>query len=399
MDQPSQQKDSRLAEPIVLLFENSPFGTLDAIVQHDGKSVYFYLSEGQAQQNSGNKNVFGTRACWVRNLEIGPLVLNEDEMRAGISPMLPRTHCVVRESQPPPVAEQLRVVWLEEGNGAALLESGDDDQEEMIAMIPPWSGLEGFHGYAKECAMESPLCWPMPDNQKLNRRVTDADQFWREWNGASDPFAQLQPQILASYDAKLLSGKKRSINEEDNPKYFSIDGGNFPPRGMVWYQHSDHVVIATVGLSVCPQPAVELFTDDPRNHRRIELAIRLAGDFSSDAGQAKLKKLSQQLSGLAGYPWRNFTWLGAGHTCGLTNTLPNCESALLVSDRQIAVSPSDRIELPTFRDDPINLLWLVPIEPSVQQKLQDKELSVEAVIASHQDRSNQFQNPEQEPPT
>ena len=63
MNQPSKQQ--RLAEPIVVLFEPSPFGTLDAIVQHDGKSVYFYLSEGDTARDSEKRSLFGMRACRV----------------------------------------------------------------------------------------------------------------------------------------------------------------------------------------------------------------------------------------------------------------------------------------------------------------------------------------------
>jgi hypothetical protein len=84
MDPNPKQSNERLSEPVVLHFETSPFQTIDAIVQHDGKSVYFYLNESHlrdGQSENPNTNIqtgFGTRACWVRNLEIGPLVLNED---------------------------------------------------------------------------------------------------------------------------------------------------------------------------------------------------------------------------------------------------------------------------------------------------------------------------------
>ena len=86
-----------------LLFETSPYGNIDAIVQHDGRAVYFYLNGVEP---------FGTRACWVRNLQAGPLVLNEDEMQQGLPPMLPKTHCRNAAAQPIPVAEYLEICLL-----------------------------------------------------------------------------------------------------------------------------------------------------------------------------------------------------------------------------------------------------------------------------------------------
>lgn len=373
-------------EPEVLLFETSPYGTLDAIVQQDGKTVYFYLHESTQVK----PNTFGTRACWVRNLDIGPYVLNEDEMRKGISPMLPRTHTLQRESMPIPDAQNLRIVWLEEGNGAALIEknagekNAGEKNEKILSVIPPWSGLEGFHGYAAECAMESPICWPMPDNPRLAERIERASDFWRQFGKSPDPFSILQPQILRAYDARFLP-EGQSVDAEPDKQYFSIDGGKFPPRGMVSYQFADEVIIATVGVSLCPQPAVELFTEDPRNHRRIELAIHLSGDFGPANDSARIDQIRKQISGLAGYPWHYFTWLGNGHTCGLVDIEPGCQSALLVHDSAVsrAMRPlrgSAAVSLPEFRGDPINLLWLIPITPSQQQELQENTLSVDEIL-------------------
>ncbi len=386
MSTDSNPTTDRLADPIVLLFERSPYGTLDAIVQHDGKAVYFYLNEPKTDRPP----LFGTRACWVRNLELGPMVVNEDEMKQGVSPMLPRTQCVNRMAQPVPDPERLSVVWLEEGNGAALIEDSPETDAGLrtIALIPPWSGLEGFHGYAAQCAVESPLCWPMPDNPKLRQRIDLARRFWDHWRSKEDnPFASLQPQILSAFD--------RSFGAENQQGYFSIDGGAFPPRGLVQYEiqaqdsGAAEIVLATVGMSICPQPAVEIFTDDPTNFRRIELAIRVPRERFSPAsekddppatGKLSLETLQRNLSGLASYPWTDFTWLGPGHTCGLVGAEPGCQSALLISDQQLA-SPSP-MELPEFRGDPINLLWLFPLHAQQQQLLQSNEMTVEQFLAN-----------------
>ena len=60
-------------EPEVLLFQTSPLGNLDGIVQRDDETVYFYLHERQQEHAAG---VFGMRAVWVQNLVRGPLVLD-----------------------------------------------------------------------------------------------------------------------------------------------------------------------------------------------------------------------------------------------------------------------------------------------------------------------------------
>ena len=136
-----------------LLFESSPYGNVDAIIQHDDRTVYFYLNGEEA---------FGTRAVWVRNLAEAPYVINQDEMQDGLPPMMPRTHCRSPKGLPIPKAECLKIVWLEEGSGAALF-----DDDELIAVIPPWSGIDGFHGYSFECTAESPIAWPLPDHDQL----------------------------------------------------------------------------------------------------------------------------------------------------------------------------------------------------------------------------------------
>ncbi|MDA7901525.1 suppressor of fused domain protein [bacterium] len=378
-------EDNRLDDPVVLLFQSSPYGTLDAIVQHDNKAVYFYLNQPVAT-DSTQKPAFGTRACWVRNLDLGPLVVNETQMRQGISPMLPRNLCIHREGQILPKSEDLRIVWFEEGNGAALLESLPGKEPVILAVIPPWSGLEGFHGYAHECAVESPLCWPMPDNPKLRQRIENADQFWLAWKqqSATDrnseiametnktPFAELQPSLLEDFDRHFFTEPETTQRE-----YFSVGENRFPPCGIVRYSSASETIIATVGMSVCPQPAVELFSDTPGLYRRIELAIKLTHlqTDNSEANDKKIELATQRLSGLANYPWSQFTWLGPGHTCAFSDVVPGCNSALLVHETQYLPNLRTIETTNTYRNDPVNRLWMVPITESQQQGLQSGELT------------------------
>ena len=143
-------------------------------------------------------------------------------------------------------------------------------------MIPPWSGSDGFHGYAEECAAENQICWPMPNHDQLVERIERAREFWRSCQSADDhPFAELQKQILDSY---------RSVWGRESG-YFAIDGGQFPPRGLATFEREGHFVAATVGMSLCPQPMVEMQVEDPR-----ELSPRRIGDRTQQRPGARGKK-------------------------------------------------------------------------------------------------------------
>jgi hypothetical protein len=230
MDQPNSNSNSP-ADSQVILFETSPYGNLDAIVEHDGRCVYFYLN-GHAQPDGENR--FGTRAVWVRNLIRGPLVINKEEMKSGLPPMLPRTDCVSNDPGKLPLADELNIIWFEEGNGAGLTETDAKSGEtKTIAVLPPWSGLEGFHGYALDCAHNTELCSPMPDNETLRKRLDRADEFWQSFTETSNPFTQWQPQLLSAYDAAF--GKTHD-------QYFAIDGGKFPPRHVALPATSHRIV-------------------------------------------------------------------------------------------------------------------------------------------------------------
>lgn len=324
-------------EPKVIIFERSPYGNLDAIVEHDGRAIYFYLS---------NKEL-GTKACWLGNLIVGPMVINENEMKQGIPPVLPRIHCNHPEGREIPTEEDLEIVWFEEGNGAAVRESG-----KILGIIPPWSGVDGFHGYARDCLAETSVAWPMPDTQSMERRVNLADSFWKSL--ASNPFSELQKSLLEIYEGRW--GKEQ--------KYWSIDGDQFPPKGLVQLENDGTTTFATVGMSLVPQPGVEMYVENPSLHRRVELGFQIDSTQLSDS---LVGKIGQQMSGLAQMPWRNLTWLGHRHTCELNlETLPDSMFALCWVDEKDG-------KISHFRDDPVNLLWLIPINEKEMESLRNRD--------------------------
>ena len=371
----------------ILLFETSPYGNVDAIVQHDGRTVYFYLNgrtidvnENQTTSTTSH-NTFGMRAVWVRNLQEAPYVICEEDLRAGLAPMLPRTHMKPHGCGILPVADALRVVWFEEGNGAALVETRDDGSARTLAVIPPWSGLDGFHGYADQCAAESQICWPMPDHPQLQLRIDQAAEFWNSFSRSPDPFATLQSQTLRAYQDyvsrfAIAAADNTIAPSEPNlePNYYAIDGRTFPPRGLVHFTGRDQHLLATVAMSLCPQPNVELSVEDPRRYRRIELALQL----NQNAEDESLENALRGLSSLAAYPWKYFQWLGPGHTVPFRDVWPDCEHALLARDADLF--PDRTWQLPEVRNDPVHLLWVLPLDQQAYNDLTAQRLTSAELI-------------------
>lgn len=418
----------------VILHEPSPWGNLDAIVQHDNRSLYFYLVPRHRLPH------FPTKACWVRNLVKGPLVINQDDLLSGRQVMLPRNQtrspfpegAAATTSQLLPTADSLHIVWFEDGDGAALIQRLDGDGNrapsptaQTLAVIPAWSGIKGFHGYAADCASDSPICWPLPSNPRLQARIDRAAQFWDSFRNDLDPFLDLRNRLLQRYDQMLLSnGSLRenlsptesvfSPGLSDSPpvvqkQYYDITGNQFPPRGLIEYRlgpTGNRVVLLTVGMSLCCQPQVELDVEDAGQNQRIELAIELQIEDDGDpqlplehdglslekkgngnpvnqiSGESTLAHARQELARLTAYPWRNFRWLGVGHSCQFTGVFPNSDSVRLTlrpamtelchdptancpadsssdpSDSSPAHNSKTPLKLISFRDDPVTLLWL-----------------------------------------
>ena len=65
-------------------------------------------------------------------------------------------------------------------------------------------------------------------------------------------------------------------------KYFSIDGGHWPPRTLARYQWEGRVVLATVGVSICRQPGIAQFIENPSSLRRFEWAACFESDLPED---------------------------------------------------------------------------------------------------------------------
>jgi len=328
--------------PEQLLEQVSPLGNVQAIVEVDERTCFFYLFGAPESE-------FGIKSVWVRNLQPAPAKLDVEGMAKSRPPMNPASHCRDKGAGTPPRKEALRVCWFPEGNGAALFEA-----ERMLAVIPPWSGTSGFHGYSADCLGQGPLAWEMPkDPGELVARIAAAEQFWRTWE--TNPWPEIQQRQLAMIE--------RVLGKESN--YYAIDGGNWPPRALVRIPTGPGVALLTLGMSVLPQPNVEMYVEDPSAARRVEIGALLPNGWSDP----DISQFGSYLSGQAQLPWEQFTWLGPGHTIPC-NAWRNRKftAAVLVSEHPALPA----LELPRQFSDPVSILWFLPVSDAERQLAMDK---------------------------
>lgn len=358
-----------MKEPETVLFETSPFGVIDAMVEQDDRAAYLYLHSRQIPS-------FGTKALWIRNLIRGPLVLSDEDMQMGIPPVLPRTYCSDLDGGQRLQEERLKLIWFEECNGVALLE--DDD---IIGIIPPWSGFDGFHGYARDCRTENQICWPLPQKAHLTTRIRRASQYWALWE-SNQPFRTEQPRLIGALEPYLGAADR----------YFSINGNQWPPRGLQQFKNEHGSTLSSIGMSLCSMPNVELSVDNPAAIRRVELAFQWPTD-----DLAVMESCGPWLSGASSYPWRHLTWLGHGHTFPLLDDVrqkvgEEYVAAALIDNRVL----KNAIDLGAFHDDPINLIWFVLIRQTELEQIQaDNENGFENVFEQlvREDRLPKLQLP------
>ena len=321
------------------LFEAmSPNGNVVALVKAENDSVHFYL---HGRSDTG----FGLRSVWVRNLRPAPAGFDEQNIQAGVQPMMPAATCAHPHGAPKPDQLQLRVVWFEEGDAAALLEN-----DQVIAAIPAWSGQGGFHGYARDCTAQSPLAWPLREATAIYERVARAEEFWRAWEMGSSPWETIQDVFLRAYERAF--GK--------HTRYWAIDGGEWPPKAIAMFETADAVIFLTLGVSIRPMPKVEMTFEDPSPHRRIELGVALDRRLVTDA---TAHDVVAYMSAQSELPWHSFTWLGHGHTvqcepCPVGGGGDEKFAAMVLLNEPTG---APKIAMPAYRGDPANLLWMTPI--------------------------------------
>ena len=326
----------------VLLEDTNPFGNIQALVEVASGACHFYLVAHPSTE-------IGTKSVWVRNLVPAPNGLDVVAMREGRAPLNPREHTREPRGGRAPRASDLRVVWLPEGNGAALFE-----RDSVIAIIPPWSGSGGCHGYAAACIGQGPLAWELPREPELIERFRDAERYWDAWDTGA---------IWPGVNDAIIESIESALGRHSN--YYAIDGGHWPPKAMLRIPRADGTILVTTGVSLIPQPSVELSSDDWRALRRIELAGMLPLGWPEDA----VKRFGGYLSGQSRLPWNSYTWLGERHTIPCDSWRnPEYTAALLVRDHPAAGA----VKGVRVLGDPVTVLWFIPITESERQLAVDQ---------------------------
>lgn len=334
-------------EPDIVMEETSPHGNLQAIVEQDDRVAHLYLRAPEDDD-------FGLKTCWVRNVSKAPETLDVKGMQRGIPPMLPKEFCLHPQGREALDPDRLRLVWFPEGDGVALLED-----DEMLAAIPAWGGTKGFSGYARDCKGESPLCWKLADPTEFHARISAAERFWDAWDQELSPWPACQDAFMAAYESVL----------GPHARYFSIDGDRWPPKALVQFDRLEGTYLLTLGISVRPQPAVELHYEEPADFRRFEFGACFAPGFDART----ISRFASYLSGQSSLPWQHFTFLAHGHTVPCDAfagdaTLRDFTSVLLVD----APSSAPELNPPRMDGEKVSLLWAVPVT-SAEQQLAEQE--------------------------
>ncbi|MGJ4715867.1 suppressor of fused domain protein [Leptospira interrogans] len=342
------------AEPKVIYQEANPYGTFTAYLEDDGRTVYLYL---QAEQNPE----FGIKSVWVCNRTEAPEKRSIEDLSNGLAPILLRTE--VNESKPHPALEEKDIyfIWTEEGDGVALFY-----KENLIAFLPPWSGIKGFHGYSIHAKVEALTAYPLGNSEFgiIPDRVNVSRDFW-EARSKSGVWKEIQEKRLSFLES--IFGK--------HDKYWSADGGKYPQLGIARFQSEKYpeiLIYSTIGMSAQNMPTVELFHKDYENFSRIELI------FAVKIGSEGLERSESWVPHLIGelirFPWNMAKWFGNGHTITMSRKDPEALyldfTSILFRDLTSFSNTPDLTELISENGKRVRFLTLLPLSEEEKEYAQ-----------------------------
>ena len=269
-----------------LLQEANPYGTRIATLEDDGRTVYLYLSPPDDLPGE-------TRAVWVRNLLAAPEDTDHEAMRSGQAPLLRRDACAHPAGLGPLVGEELDLVWFSEGTGVTLYRNG-----AVEATIPPWSGVDGLQGYAREAIAQDVGTLPLPPEQQQGfyDRLRENLDFWTERSQKSHG-ETFRDRLLAHYEATY--GKHKT--------YYAVTDREYPPLAIAEFEVEDGWLCATVGMSNQNLPGIEASASEnpPESRMRVEIL---------SYSPRKAEWLPGVLGRMAIFPWLAGVFFGHGHT-------------------------------------------------------------------------------------
>ncbi|HEY6480264.1 MAG TPA: suppressor of fused domain protein [Streptosporangiaceae bacterium] len=329
------------AQPAVLLDDESPYGSRRVVVEYDGTTTAAYLHD------SGGP----IAATWIANHSAAPRTVDLSVLSSGQAPQMPADHTKHPQGRPLLDPGALSALWLEEGDGVAVLEHGSP-----IALIPGWSDMStGMPGYARDIIGQTPFGWSLDQAiEGLGPRIAEAQRYW-SWRSDEATWASYRQAVFGHLLNRLGPGGK----------YWDVSGGRAPQVGVSERPPTaqrPYAVLSTVGMSCQRMPVIEQAGEGAGGRARIELALATTMP-SAEAARIFLW--------LAQYPWREVTWLGAGHCVPWyheASTFPlgggsGGNSAVLLLDEPGRLLGPEVPQLGGFTvsSAPVRWLWLVPI--------------------------------------
>ncbi len=341
-------------ETRVLLSDTSPYGSRVLEVEQDHVATAAYL------RRKDGKTV---AASWVANHREAPQHADLARLNAGQVPAMPAGRTRHPRGRPALDPRSLRVVWFEEGDGAALLEDG-----QPLCVIPGWSDIDGgVPGYSREAIGRSPFAFALDDEiDDLGPRIRKAQAYW-DWRHAPGAWEGFQQGVLGHLLGRLGPGGyywhdvgRQGRPDGSAPEQPLVGVSERPARGDRSYN-----VLSTVGMSCQRMPTVELYEDNVGEHARIELAV---------ATTMPSQRAGSIFPWLAEYPWRAVTSFESGdnvkwyHQARTFPLGPSWEGVLLLDDPARLEGPNapDMTGF-KFGGDPVQWLWLVPITEAERQ--------------------------------
>lgn len=324
-----------IKEPNTLFSSTSPDKYLQAFVLKNAQAVYLLVA------SSVNLD-YAPKTCWVRNIIAAP---EESKVRVDLDnyPALPIKYLSKDCVTSPINSDELELLWLPEGDGVILLENG-----AYLAFIPSWSGINGLGSYARDCQGKSPLCWEINDSQYIENKIKTAKNYWSKWYQNESPWRTYQPAIIGQYENILGA----------HTKYYAIDNNQWPPKAVVRFDLEECIYLLTVGISLRPQPLVDIYFKQPEHIRRFELGAC----FSKDVSDSDIVAFTKYISRTAKIPWNASTFFSEGYTveCNtfIRSTRLNKYSSILLHSNP---KGSPNIDLEDIDGDRVNLLWAMPI--------------------------------------
>lgn len=343
--QPSASSDNaksmHKSEPEIIIQSSSMVCDVEAFVEKTDSCYYFYLFFPMSSQQK-------IKCCWICNRLRAPEKLDINDMDNGRAPRMPAEYVAHDLNGIELDEKKLSIVWFEEGDSAALLCG-----EEIICVIPEWSGYKDFHGYSKYARGTGSYAWELTGAVKtLSERVENSRKLWEFFGNKERSTTWMMKQRS---QAMKFIGKHENDYDIGHKNDRVIGDMKFPPKVVVSGSRDGVVYGVTAGVSLIAMPMVGFHVEgDPKNIRRMELGFAAEERFRQIC-----HPMYANLSMYAGIPWQQLTFLAHGHTIPFRN-IKGFAAVLFVNPRNV-----EGLESPEYVDfldgGTVNMLWTVPI--------------------------------------